>query len=179
MRVATIRYFDKPGAGNTDATLQAVNERLKEGDIRQVAVATSTGATALRAAELIDVPDVQIFGIHFQSNQWDQYSKPEPEIVEKATALGVRFIPDAPTVTFFRDIDGESPDTLRKFGQGVKVAAEVVLMATETDLISPGDVVIGVGGTGRGADAALVCIATTPDEVGKLSIREILAKPAI
>ncbi len=177
MRVAEIRYFDKPGAGNTDEVLAAVNRRLKEGDIRQVVVASSTGATALRAAELIDVPDVRIFGVHFQSNHWDKHAKPNDEHLARARELGVTFIPDQPAVTYFRDIEGQSADTLRKFGQGVKVATEVVLMATQTGLIQPGDIVIGVGGTGRGADAALVCAAATPADVAKLFIREILAKP--
>lgn len=179
MRVKQIYYFDKPGASNTDDVFKAVNERLKEGDIRQVVVASSTGATALRAAELIDVPDVTICGVHFQSHLWDKYSKPDEGNIAKAQSLGVTFIPDTPEATYYRDIPGESADTLRKFGQGVKVAAEVVLMATQTGMVQPGDVVIGVGGTGKGCDSAIVCTATTPDNVGKLSIREILAKPAV
>ncbi len=177
MAVAQIHYFDTPGAHNTDAVLGVVNDRLKKGDIRQVVVATSTGATALRAAELIDVPDVRIFGVHFQSSQWGKYAKPNEARLKRASELGVTFVPDSPPVTFFRDIEGESADTLRKFGQGVKVATEVVLMATQTGMIQPGDVVIGMGGTGKGTDAAIVCAATTPDDVGKLFIREILAKP--
>ncbi|MBN1343097.1 MAG: hypothetical protein JXQ73_10480 [Phycisphaerae bacterium] len=177
MRVAEICYFDKPGAANTDDVMAAVNKRLKQGDVRTVVVASTTGSSALRAAELIDVPDVKICGIHFQSGQWDKMAKPDEALLAKARALGVVFIPDSPPTTFFRDIDGESADTLRKFGQGVKVATEVVLWATQTGMIDPGDLVIGVGGTGRGSDAAIVCTATTPEEIGKLAIREILCKP--
>jgi len=177
MRVGKVCYFESPGPVNTDGLLAAVNERLKEGDVRKVVVASSTGATALRAAELIDVPDVKIFGVHFQSDHWGKHSKPNEEHLERATELGVTFIPDSPKVTYLRDIEGESADTIRKFGQGIKVAAEVVLMATQTGMIDAGDIVIGVGGTGRGADAAIVCVAAPPSEIGKLFIREILAKP--
>jgi hypothetical protein len=177
MRIGRIRYFDKPGIENTDDVMAAVNERLKEGDIRKVVVATSTGATAVRAAELIDVPDVKIFGVHFQSNQWDKHAKPKDELITRGRELGVTFIPDRPAVTYFRDVNGQSADTLRKFGQGVKVASEVVLMATQTKMIDPGDIVIGIGGTGKGADAAIVCSAAAPDEMGRFFVREILAKP--
>ena len=177
MHEGQIRYFEKAGPANTDDVFAAVNDRLKAGDISKVVVATSTGATALRAAELIDVPDVRIFGVHFQSNYWGKHTRPDEEILDRAVELGVTFIPDAPTVTYFRDIPGESADTLRKLGQGIKVGTEVVLMATQTGMIAPGDVAIGVGGTGRGCDAAVVCSATTPDDMGKLAIREILAKP--
>jgi len=179
MRIAQIVYFDKPGAANTDATLQAVNERLKTGDIHHVVVATNTGATALRAAEVLQAPEVRICGVHHQSSQWgrDARARPDPEQLERARRLGVTFVPDSPAVTYFRQIKGESAETLRKLGQGIKVAVEVVLMAAQTGLIQTGQIVIGVGGTGRGADAAIVCTATTPDKVGKLFIREILAKP--
>jgi hypothetical protein len=179
MGIAQIRYFDKPGAANTDALIEAVNERLKAGDIKQVVVATNTGATALRAAELITVPDVRIFGVHHQSAQWGRHAKPDPDKLAKACELGVTFIPDSPPVTYFRQIQGESADTLRHLGQGVKVATEVVLMAAQTRLIEPGSLVIGVGGTGRGADAAIVCTAAIPTEIGKLFIREVLAKPIV
>ncbi len=178
MRTAEIAYFDKAGASNTDNVLSVVNKRLKQGDISKLVVASSTGSTALRAAEAIDVPDLQIFGVHFQSSQWDKYARPNPETLQRAKELGVTFIPDTPPMTFYRDIKGESADTLRKFGQGIKVATEVVVMATETGMIASGDVVISVGGTGKGADSAIVCAAATPEHIGKLFIREILAKPA-
>ncbi len=178
MPVARIFYCEKPGAGNTDDVLKMVNERLKQGDIRHVVVATNTGATALRTAELIDVDNVSVCGIHHQSTQWGRHAKPDAEILRKAGERGVAFTPDHPPVTYFRQIEGESADTLRKFGQGVKVAVEVVIMATQTHLVSPGEVVIGVGGTGRGADSAIVCVATTPDKMSQLFIKEVLAKPS-
>ncbi len=177
MRVAEITYFDKPGADNTDDVLKAVCKRLKEGDIRTVVVASTTGGTAVRAAETIDVDGIRVIGAHFQAHQWDKMAKPDTQLVARARQLGVEFLPNNPQTTFIRDISGESADTLRKLGQGVKVAAEVVIWATETGQIEPGDVVIGVGGTGRGADAAIVCTAAKPGDMGRLSIREILAKP--
>jgi hypothetical protein len=179
MPIAQIRYFDKPGTANTDAVLEAVQDRLKAGDIRHVVVATNTGATAVRAAELVKTPGVAIFGIHHQPSQWNRHAKPDQDLLAKGRGLGVTFIPDSPPAMYFRQISGESADTLRHFGQGPKVAAEVVLMAAQTGLIEPGTLVIGVGGTGRGADTAIVCTAALPNDIGKLFIREILAKPLV
>jgi hypothetical protein len=179
MRIDRIRYFDKPGSANTDAVLEAVSERLKAGDIRHVAVATNTGATAVRAAELIKAPNVRVLGIHHQPGQWGRHARPDQDLLAKGRELGVTFIPDSPPALYYRQISGESADTLRHFGQGTKVAAEVVLMAAQTGMIEPGTLAIGVGGTGRGADTAIVCTAALPNDIGKLFIHEILAKPLV
>jgi len=179
MPIGQIHYCEKPGSANTDAVLQFVNERLKAGDIHHVAVATNTGSTALRAAELIQAAGVKIFGIHHQSSQWGRHAKPDDAIIAKARQLGVTFIPDQPPVTYFRQIEGESADTLRHFGQGVKVAVEVVEMASHAKLVQPGQLVVGIAGTGRGCDSAIICTAAVPQEIGKLFIREVLAKPIV
>ena len=71
----------------------------------------------------------------------------------------------------------------RSFGQGFKVAVEVVLMAVAADRIEPYQDVIGVGGSGKGADTAIVIRATYPaavfakDSEERLEVREIIAMP--
>ena len=68
-------------------------------------------------------------------------------------------------------------------GQGFKVAVEVVLTAVACGVLEPYQDVIGVGGTSRGADTALVLRATYPatvlskDPSKTLEIREIIAMP--
>ncbi|MHA1581792.1 MAG: pyruvate kinase alpha/beta domain-containing protein, partial [Candidatus Baldrarchaeia archaeon] len=52
-RVKNIIYFDAPGPQNTDKVVDAVVERLAEGDIKFVIVASITGETALKIAERI------------------------------------------------------------------------------------------------------------------------------
>ena len=60
---------------------------------------------------------------------------------------------------------------------------EVILIAADKGEISLYEDVIGVGGTGKGADTAIIARATTSkeifteDESKKLEIREILAMP--
>jgi len=51
MRKKTIYYFDEYGKENSGNVIQAVIERLGEGDIRTVVVASSSGETAVKLAE--------------------------------------------------------------------------------------------------------------------------------
>ena len=74
-------------------------------------------------------------------------------------------------------------ETFRAFGQGFKVAIEVILIAADKGLITLYEDVIGVGGTGMGADTAVIARATRTEEVHhkdeskRLEIREVLAMP--
>jgi len=74
-------------------------------------------------------------------------------------------------------------ETFRAFGQGLKVAVKVILIAADKGQVPLYHDVIGVGGRGRGADTAIVARATTTKEAfsknvtKKLEIREILAMP--
>jgi len=175
MTERSIVYFEKPGRQNTDETLRLVDRRVAEGDIVAVAVATTTGATALRARELVTDKAVPVLGICFQAHA--SYDPPQADIRAKAEGLGVRFLPEDPIVTYVHEIPGESADTLRKFGQGIKVAVEVVLMAAEAGMVEEGARIIGIGGTSQGADAAVVARAATPENVKSLWIHEVLCKP--
>jgi len=73
--------------------------------------------------------------------------------------------------------------TLYALEQGFKVAVEGILIAIDKDLIDPYKDVVGVGGSGSGADTALVAGSTRIAEIfagdrsKKLEVREILALP--
>ena len=67
--------------------------------------------------------------------------------------------------------------TLKLFGEGMKVAAEVICMATDASLVAPGEEVMAVGGTGRGADAAMVIRAAQTQDFFDMRILEIVCKP--
>ena len=74
-------------------------------------------------------------------------------------------------------------ETLYIFGQGMKVAIEIAVAAVEIEKIGGSKKVISVGGTGEGADTAVVLRTSTqklsfagkPEE--RLTIQEILAMP--
>jgi CO dehydrogenase nickel-insertion accessory protein CooC1 len=65
---------------------------------------------------------------------------------------------------------------LRCFGQGIKVAFEIVMMATDAGLCTLGEEVIAMAGTARGCDTALVVHAASSRDMKKLRINEILCK---
>lgn len=177
MAEKVIVYFDKPGPANTDEVFRTVDRRVAEGGIAAVCVATTTGASALRARELVADKGVPVFGVSFQPDSPTSYPPPDAGIRAKAEALGVRFIPDQPVVTYLRELPADSPDTLRHFGQGIKVGMEVVMMAVQAGLIDEGATVIGVGGSKEGSDAAMVMRVAGPDHIGSLWVHEILCKP--
>jgi len=66
--------------------------------------------------------------------------------------------------------------TLRLFGQGTKVCAEITLMATDAGLISMNDV-IAIGGTNVGADTACFISPAHTYTFFDLKMKELLCKP--
>jgi hypothetical protein len=68
---------------------------------------------------------------------------------------------------------------LRIFGQGMKVACEISLMAADAGLIPVGEPAICMGGTGHGADTAVVLIPANAQHFFDLRVNEILCKPRL
>jgi len=58
----------------------------------------------------------------------------------------------------------------------VKVAVEVAIMAADAGVLSGGDVV-SIGGSARGADAALILKPASQSDVFDIKIREVICKP--
>ena len=122
----------------------------------------------------------------------DGYKEPginelSPEERKKLTAAGVK----VPTTTHVlsgveRGISTQSggmypaeimSNTLRMFGQGVKVCVEIAIMALDAGMIAYGEKIIAIGGTGRGADAAVVMTPAHAREAFNTRIHEIVCKP--
>jgi len=70
-------------------------------------------------------------------------------------------------------------NALRIFGQGTKVAVEIVLMAADSGLVSVNEDVISIGGTGRGADTALVLKPANVQDFFDVKVHEIICKPGL
>jgi hypothetical protein len=67
-------------------------------------------------------------------------------------------------------------DTLRLLGQGTKVAVEVAVMAADAGMLTGKDI-ISIGGSGGGADTALVLKPAHQNNFFDLRIKEIICKP--
>ena len=202
-----ITYFKEPGPQNTEAVIAAVKERVLEGDIRTVVVASESGKTALAMAEALKDTDVhlvcvaQYAGYAYVLNRtrpertWPTMKK---ETRSKLDDLGVKVLDQTPWI-FGCSFDaallkGGAPTSLiakflsRAFGFGVKTCIEVALIAAEGVTLEWDKDVIAVAGTGwlgGGADAAIVVRAAPVYEgaflknEGGLEVREILAMPRI
>ncbi|MCX7821180.1 MAG: hypothetical protein N2258_05840 [Brevinematales bacterium] len=68
-------------------------------------------------------------------------------------------------------------NTLRMFGQGVKVATEIAIMALDAGLIPYGEKIISLGGTEEGVDTAIIVIPSHAATILETKIIEILCKP--
>lgn len=180
-------WFDEPSAPHTQATLQAAHERATELGIDQLVVATTSGKTALEAAKLLG-DKAKIIGVTLHAGTWAKYAPPDPDIVAEAEKHGVKFL------TATHALMGHVGNALREkfggithteliafvlymFSQGTKVAVEVVAMAADAGLLGMDRDVIGIGGTGGGADTALVIKPAFTTNFLDLKVREVICMP--
>ena len=67
--------------------------------------------------------------------------------------------------------------TYYTFGQGMKVAVEVAVMAADAGLLDMKKEVLSIAGTGEGADTAVVVKPAYSTEFFDLRVREVIAMP--
>jgi hypothetical protein len=76
------------------------------------------------------------------------------------------------------EIDEIIAYTLRTFCEGMKVAVEMALMATDAGLVRTDEPVIAVAGTGRGADTAIVLKPTNAQTFFDMEFLEFICMPS-
>jgi hypothetical protein len=76
-------------------------------------------------------------------------------------------------------IDEIIAHVLRLFGQGVKVGCEVACMAVDAGLVRAGDEVVAIGGSGGGADTAIVLKASNTHTFFESRMLEIICWPRV
>jgi len=176
-----IVYFGERRSENTDLTFNLVQEKLKTTGIRKLVIASTTGATARKAMDFFKDAGVRLVVV---PHQFDFRRKVNPfphELVRSLRDLGheVHF----GTMLFHTGNLYESSalilmaNLLRCFSQGVKVCFEMVLMATDGGYSVPGEKLIAMAGTVRGADTALVMQAASSQHLKRLRVHEIICKP--
>ncbi|MCC6018373.1 MAG: hypothetical protein LM601_05055 [Candidatus Verstraetearchaeota archaeon] len=181
-----IVYFNEPGPQNTDETLRLAKERADELGIKTIVVASSTGETGVKASEifkgynLIVVSHVAWFKgpnvEEFSSENREKILRNGGKIVTATHAFGG--IGRAIRRKFnTMQIDEVIANVLRLFGQGMKVACEIACMAVDSGYVKPGEEIISIAGTGRGADTAIVIKAANTHDFFETKILEIICKP--
>jgi hypothetical protein len=68
-------------------------------------------------------------------------------------------------------------DTLRMFCHGIKVSAEISIMAADAGLVPVGEKIIAIGGRGHGVDTAVILTPVNAKNLFDLKFHEIIAMP--
>jgi hypothetical protein len=184
----SVTWLEEAGQQGTDRVVAVVERRLEDGDIGHVVVATTSGRTGARFAEALRDRSVDVICIThhvgFHGGDEDQL---EPEHERTIRSAGGRVLTTSHVLSgvgrsISKSFGGTTPveliaHTLRLFGQGMKVCAEIAVMAADAGLVPTDRDVICVGGTGRGADTAVVLKPAHANGFFEMRIRETLCRP--
>ncbi len=179
-------YFNRPGPENTEACLEIALKALKERGLKNIVVASTFGDTGLKFAKALKEEGVNLVIVtHNCGFREPGTIEMKDEVRRELEALGAkvytgtmvfRGIGSAIRSTFNYSEEALIAQTLRIFGQGLKVCVEIAVMACDAGLIPPEDV-LSVAGTAKGADTVALIKAMPSNMFFNLKVREILAKP--
>ncbi|MDD2221158.1 MAG: pyruvate kinase alpha/beta domain-containing protein [Clostridia bacterium] len=171
-------YFDQPGPANTDKTIELVKEAAARTGVNKVIIASKDGKVA---AKLIG-SGLNILCVTHQYGYSSPGSAPLTEEMRQCLIDGgikilttTHGLAGADRAIRFK-FGGVYPseiiaETLRIFGQGVKVAIEVGAMGCDCGFAAPAEPVICLGGTAAGVDTALIL---TPNHIHNLFDTKII-----
>jgi len=183
------RYFHKPGGKNTKSVLEAVSKRATDLAIGKVLIATCSGRTAFEALKIFG-KDINVIAVTHVTG----YAKPDTQELDekerkKLESQGVTVLTcqhafggvgrGVRSKLASYQVDEIMAYTLRIFGQGVKVAIELALMAADAGLVRTDEDIISVGGTAKGVDAALVLQPANSSRFFDLKVKEVICKPSV
>ncbi|MGZ4912629.1 MAG: pyruvate kinase alpha/beta domain-containing protein [Halobacteriota archaeon] len=180
-------YLDTPGPQNTDAVVRAVRSYASTHRIKYVVVASTTGETALKFAEELEEVATLIVVTHHTGFHQEGVQSFNVATRELLARRGVRVITQSHVLSgversISSRLGGASrveaiAEALRSlFGRGLKVSVEVAIMAADAGAI-PIEEVIAVGGTGRGADTAIVIRPAHMNNFFDAHVRRIIISP--
>jgi hypothetical protein len=188
-----ITYFNKPGGeANTTKTLALAKKRAVELGIKTIVVASTVGGTAVKAVNVFKGYKVVVVThvAGFREPNTQEFTEENRKTVVKKggiilttthamggihRSLGTPGGPPSPTLAMGDVI----AMTLRMFGQGMKVACEIAAMAADAGLVHTDEEIISIGGTGRGADTALVVQPNYVHHFFNTRVKEIICKPRL
>lgn len=177
-------HWDKKGPDNTDRTIAAALARAAELDIQNIVVASSSGATAQK---LINCGRRVVCVSYHAGFDGPGMRRMSDDIMQQLNENGIKVLI---TTHLLAGVDrairnkfgGVYPSeimaqTLRMLGQGTKVCVEISGMALDAGLIPYGSEVIAIGGSGKGADTAVVIAPAHSNQFFDTKVKEIICKP--
>lgn len=181
--------FENAGKQNTAETVRIALARAIELGCPIVAASTM-GVTAdalLTAAEAAGFTGKIVIVRGCSSRQRSGVNLMKPEVKAALEARGARVVTAAHALSAGeRSVSGTfkgayplelMAHTLRMFGQGVKVCVEASVMALDADELPFGVPVVALGGSHRGADAAVVVTPSYSATLLQTVVNEVLCKP--
>jgi len=184
-----VLYFEKKGTVNTDRALEIALACCEDKGIQKVVVASSTGKTALRLREKAK-PSVEIIAVTYGAGskyreEVEEFNRNRETLAKKGiqTVRGLQGLSATERAFENKYKSGLLPlnivaDTLRMFSQGMKVCLEVALMAAEAGFITPDEEVVVIGGSGTGADTAVIMKPAYAASMFDTRFKAILCMPA-
>ena len=181
-------YFEKPGKENTHRTLELAKNRADELGIKIILVASTRGDTGVKACEAFPGYDVVVVthSVGFKEPNYQELTDENRAAIEAAGGKiltcqhafgGVGRAVRKKLGTY--ELEELIAYTLRLFGEGLKVAVEIALMAADAGLVRTDEPCIAIAGTGKGADTAVVLKPANAQAFFDLRVLEVLCKPRL
>ena len=180
-------YFKKAGKDNTERVLDVAAVRAADLGINSIIVATTTGETGIKTTKKFSGKSVVsvTHSTGFKGPNEQEVSKENRDLIY---SLGGKVLTTTHAFggvnrgirkkmnTF--QVDEIIAFTLRIFGEGMKVVAEIALMAADAGLAQVGEPTLVIAGTGRGADTAVILTPAHAQSFFDLKILEIICMPS-
>lgn len=181
-----VSYWNKPGRTNTERTIHAAWQRAEQLKIKNFVVASCSGYTVKKLLRKTKKSHI-IMVTHQAGFRTPGACEIDKKTIAALTQKGVNVF----TGTHFfggvgravrmkfggLEVDELVAHTLRIFGQGVKVAVEIAVMAMDAGLLPYNKEIIAIGGSGEGADTAIVCLPRHGKDFFSFEVSEIICKP--
>jgi len=181
-------YFEAVGPQNTQRTLELARERAEALRIKHVVVASVSGKTGAQAAEIFKGYRLVVVthSTGFNAPNEQEFAPEYRPLIEQAGgkiltcqhALG-GFARAVRRKLGTYQLDEIVAFVLRSFCEGIKVACEITVMASDAGLVPAGEEIIAIGGTGKGVDTAAVILAAHAQDFFDLRVLEIICKPRV
>jgi len=192
-----IFYFNVCGQVNTEKTLELAIQRARELNLKKLIVASETGLSALKAAEMIKGSGISLIVVTSAASTkientiigdlkigisderiWSQLENNGAKIVRATdplynigASLEHKGVPTLATLNRL---------CLKMISSGTAVCVSVTMMATDNGVLSEGEEVVAVAGSWVGLDTALILRASNSVNFfkkGAMQIKEIICKP--
>ncbi|HYA32542.1 MAG TPA: pyruvate kinase alpha/beta domain-containing protein [Candidatus Bathyarchaeia archaeon] len=187
MKKEEIVYLERPGPENTAVVIRAVAAYIIRSGLESVVVASTTGSTAIEVAKALHGKATLVVVTHHTGFSKEGVQHFDPEKRKALELQGVKILTQSHVLSgversISRRFGGISrveaiAEALRSLlGHGLKVCVEIAIMAADAGAIPTADV-IAIGGTGSGADTAVVIRPAHMNNFFDARIRELIIMP--